>query len=315
MPVTLTDQQVVNPTFLITEVESDEVSATLAIEPLEQGYGHTVGNSLRRVMLSSLPGAAIKTVRIEGVDHQFTTLEGMSEDIVEFILNLKQLKIKATSKEEEGTMHLDVDGEGDITAADIDGAAGFEIVNPDQHLASLAKGKSLRAEIVVGTGTGYSMAQDRKSNVIGEIPVDALYSPITKVSYTVEETRVGRRTDFDKVLLTIHTDGTIEPQAAVEQAAKILIAQFNQIVDPFIPETKDEKDELTPEEAETLRLTVEELNLPTRIANALRKGGFENVGNLVDVPKDTVAKVKNLGEKSVEVIDEALKEKGVSLGE
>lgn len=315
MPVTLTDQQVVNPTFLITEVESDEVSATLAIEPLEQGYGHTVGNSLRRVMLSSLPGAAIKTVRIEGVDHQFTTLEGMSEDIVEFILNLKQLKIKATSKEEEGTMHLDVDGEGDITAADIDGAAGFEIVNPDQHLASLAKGKSLRAEIVVGTGTGYSMAQDRKSNVIGEIPVDALYSPITKVSYTVEETRVGRRTDFDKVLLTIHTDGTIEPQAAVEQAAKILIAQFNQIVDPFIPETIDEEDELTPEEAETLRLTVEELNLPTRIANALRKGGFENVGNLVDVPKDTVAKVKNLGEKSVEVIDEALKEKGVSLGE
>lgn len=303
-----------NPTFTVLEVESDGSRATLAIEPLEQGYGHTIGNSLRRVMLSSLPGYAVTSLRIDGVDHQFSTIEGMSEDVVELILNIKQLRIKSESAD-KGILRLTATGPAEVTAAEIECEAGFEIMNQDQHIATLAKGKKLEIEMTAEAGIGYSMAQDRKSDIVGEILIDALFSSVIRVSYRVEATRVGRRTDFDKVILQVQTDGTIEPLEATKQAAQILAKQFSQVYDPTLPEEVEEDSSLTPEEAEVLRLTVEELDLPTRISNALRKGGFKTVGDLSGAPKAIIAKVKNLGEKSVDVINEALMKKGVTLGE
>lgn len=302
-----------NPTFQLLEIEGSETKSTIVIEPLEQGFGHTLGNALRRVLLTSLPGYALTKVRIEGVDHQFSTLEGMSEDVVELILNLKQLKIKSDSVE-PGVLRLSAKGATDVFAADIECSAGYEIVNKDLKIATLAASKKLEIEMTVEAGMGYQMARDKKASEIGEIPVDSLYSPVIKVSYEVDATRVGRRTDFDKLTLNVETDGTISPLQAVEQSAQILAKQFSQVFNPVVVEQEETEDKLTPEEAETLRLTVEELDLPTRIANALRKGGFKTVGDLVGAPRTVVAKVKNLGEKSVDVINEALEKKGVQLG-
>jgi len=310
----LSTYPVMNPTFEIKEVESDGKVASVIIEPLEQGYGHTIGNSLRRVLLSSLPGSAITMVKIDGVDHQYSTLEGMTEDVVELILNLKQVKVKSSISEGEAKISLETKGPGDILASAMKPEAGIEITNPEQHLLTLSKGQSIKLEATVKSGVGYQTARDNKSEIIGEIPVDALFSPVIKVSYQVEQTRVGRRTDFDKIVMQVQTDGTISPLDAVRSAATILARQFQQVFDPILPEPEEKGPELTPEEAETLRLTVEELDLPTRIANALRKGGFKNVADLQSAPRAVITKVKNLGEKSVEIIDEALEKKGVKLG-
>ncbi|HCR80898.1 MAG: DNA-directed RNA polymerase subunit alpha [Candidatus Pacebacteria bacterium GW2011_GWB1_47_8] len=314
MSLDLTKYPFMSPNFTVTEAEATPSQARLVIEPLEQGYGHTLGNGLRRVLLTSLPGAAITSVTIDGVDHQFTTLEGLSEDIVELILNLKQVRVKA-DHDGSGILRLTAQGPAEVTAADIEAEAGFEVVNPDQPIATLTKGKKLEIEMTVETGTGYKMATEMESAVIGQIPVDALFSPVEKVSYKVEATRVGRRTDFDRIVMDIQTDGTVTPIEAVQQAARILAKQFTQVFDPVVVETKETEAQLSPEEAETLRLTVEELDLPTRIANALRKGGYKTVGDLVGVSKETVSKVKNLGGKSVDLINEALQKKGVSLEE
>jgi len=191
----------------------------------------------------------------------------------------------------------------------------FQVELRDVDRDRVTKGKKLEIEMTVETGTGYKMATEMESAVIGQIPVDALFSPVEKVSYKVEATRVGRRTDFDRIVMDIQTDGTVTPIEAVQQAARILAKQFTQVFDPVVVETKETEAQLSPEEAETLRLTVEELDLPTRIANALRKGGYKTVGDLVGVSKETVSKVKNLGGKSVDLINEALQKKGVSLEE
>ncbi len=302
-----------NATFAVQQDNATGTSATLIIEPLEQGYGHTLGNALRRVLLASLPGYAITKIRVAGVEHQFSTLEGLKEDVVELVLNLKEIRIKSDSTV-AGVMRLDVKGPKEVTGADIVAEGGFEVVNKEVHLATLAAGKTLKVEMMVEPGFGYSMAVDRKDVTIGEIPLDALFSPVVKVSYNVEATRVGRRTDFDRILLDVQTNGTITPLDAVREAAQILARQFSQIFNPVLPAAPQEEVKLSPEEAEILRLTVEELDLPTRIANALRKGGFKTVGDLAGAPKEVVAKVKNLGGKSVDLIDEALKKKGVSLG-
>lgn len=310
----LSTYPVMNPTFEIKEVDGDANEGTLVIEPLEQGYGHTIGNALRRVLLSSLLGSAITMVKVDGVDHQYTTLEGMTEDVVELILNLKQVRVKSMTTEDQAKISLEAKGPGDVTAASIVPESGVEVINPDQHLVTLAKGQSLKFEATVESGVGYQTAQESKTELIGEIPVDALFSPVIKVSYQVEQTRVGRRTDFDKIVMKIQTDGTVSPLEAVKASAKILNRQFQQVFDPVLPEPEDEGPNLTPEEAETLRLTVEELDLPTRIANALRKGGFKTVADLQNSPRSIITKVKNLGEKSVEIIDEALEKKSVKLG-
>jgi DNA-directed RNA polymerase subunit alpha len=260
-----------------------------------------------------LPGHAITKVRVQGVDHQFSSLDGLKEDIVEMILNLKEVRVKSSSST-PGMLRIDVKGQREVTAADIECDGGFEVVNTDQYICTVADGKTLRVEMTVEPGVGYSMATDRKDVMIGEIPVDALFSPVVKVSYTVESTRVGRRTDYDRVMLSVQTNGTIEPAEAVEQSARILTRQFSQLFNPTSAAPVAQETQLSPEEAEVLRLTVEELDLPTRIANALRKGGFKTVGDLAGAPRDVIAKVKNLGGKSVDLIEEALQKKGVSLG-
>lgn len=311
---TLLNAPAMNPTFQVTESEASATHALVTIEPLEQGFGHTLGNALRRVMLTSLPGAAITAVRIAGVDHQYSTLEGMSEDVVELILNLRQVRIQATT-DTPGTLTLKASGAGEVTAAAIQATAGYTVINPELVIATLAKGGSLEVEMTVETGLGYVSANERKTNTLGEVPVDSLFSPVVKSSYKVEATRVGRKTDYDRIVFDIHTDGTISPLEAVKQSAHILSRQFTQVFEPVSALITSEDPKMSPEEAEVMRLTVEELDLPTRIANALRKGGFKTVGDLSGAPKMVVAKVKNLGEKSVDVINEALMKKGVTLGE
>lgn len=301
-----------NPNFSVVEAESDGSRSTVVIEALESGYGHTLGNALRRVLLTSLPGAAITKLSIDGVSHQFTSYEGMTEDVVELILNLKQVRIK-TESEEAGTLRLNVKGAKEVTAADIECEAGFEVINKDLHIATLAKGANLDIEMIVEAGVGYKLASEIETEAVGQIAVDALFSPVIKVSYKVEATRVGRRTDFDKIVFDIQTDGSIAPVEAVKLAAEILIKQFNQIVNPVVSEVEEEITNLSQEEIETMKLTVEELDLPTRIANALRKGGFETVSDLTKAPKDEIARVKNLGGKSIDLIEEALSKKGVVL--
>jgi len=301
------------PTFQMTEEVISTREAIINIEPLEQGYGHTLGNSLRRVLLTSLTGAAITSVRFTGADHQFTTIAGVTEDILQITLNLKLVRIKA-DREGSGVIRLSVKGPKVVTAADLEPEAGFSVVNPDQVIATLGKGATLELELEVQTGRGYVLADD-KAVALGSINLDALYSPVIKVSYSVEQTRVGRRTDYDNLILNITTDGTISPKDAVVQAADLLVKQFSQIVNPVVIEVAAPVATLSPEQAEVMRLTVEELDLPTRIANALRKGGFKTVGDLMGAPKQTIAKVKNLGEKSVDIVDGALQKKGVQLGD
>lgn len=303
-----------NPTFEVTEVVEDSIKSVITLEPLEQGYGHTIGNALRRVLLSSLEGAAITRMRIDNVDHQFSAIDGVTEDALEIGLNMKQVRVRSEISG-TGILNISVKGPKVVTAADIECSTGFSIINPTQHIATLAKGSSLEIEMTADTGVGYQLADDKQVASIGDVMLDALFSPVVQVSYKVESTRVGRRTDFDKLVLVVQTDGSIAPIEATRRAARILSRQFTQIFNPVLPEEKEPEESLSPEEAEVLRLTVEELDLPTRIANALRKGGFATVGDLSGIPKNTIAKVKNLGEKSVVVVEDALNKKGASLGE
>ena len=307
--------QLLNPRFKFYEDEADAKHALVVMEPLEAGYGHTLGNALRRVLLTSLPGAAITKFKVSEAVHQFATIEGVVEDVLELGLNLKQVRLKAAEHIDKAVLRLEVKGAGEVVAGDIQCEAGIEVVNPELHLATLNKGATLTLEMQVEVGVGYRQAEVKEAEEIGEILLDALFSPVIKVSYKVENTRVGRRIDFDKLILDVTTDGSISPMEAVKRSAEILVAQFKQVVDPVIEEEVEEEEELSPEELEVLRLTVEELDLPTRIANALRKGGFETVADLKDVPRETIAKVKNLGGKSIDIVNEALKKKGVSLGD
>lgn len=303
-----------NPTFQITENKVSATRAQVILNPLEQGYGHTLGNALRRVLLTSLPGSAISKMRVEGAEHLYSTVEGVTEDILQISLNVKQIRVKS-SVQGASTMRLSVTGPATVTAADIEAEAGLEIINTDQVIATVAANKKLEMEMTVESGMGYVVADEKRADSIGDIMLDTLFSPVTKVSYKVEQTRVGRRTDYDKIVLDIETDGTISPVEAVQHAARLLARQFTQVFEPVVVKEEVAVEALSPEEKEVLRLTVEELDLPTRIANALRKGGFETVGDLVGVPQITISKVKNLGGKSVGVINEALQKKGVSLGE
>lgn len=300
------------PTFLITTTAVEGNYSQLVFEPLERGYGQTVGNALRRVLLSSLPGFAVTSVKIDGVSHQFSTLEGMSEDIVEFILNVKQIRLESDSTDPV-ELTLDVKGEAEVTAGDISVSGNVRVVNPELHLATLSAKTKLSVTMVAQPGMGYSMAEERKSDSVGVIPVDALFSPIEKVSFKVESTRVGRRTDFDKLIMDVWTNGTVDGKTAVEEAAKILVAQFSQVFNPVVTDMPTLVAPTYTKQDEVMKLTVEELDLPTRIANALRKGGFKTVGDLLASQKAEISKVKNLGGKSIEIVQEALEKKGLSL--
>ena len=302
----------IQPTFTVSEQDKKDNYALLVLEPLEQGYGNTLGNALRRVLLSSLPGFAITSAKVRGVNHQFTTLDGLREDVVDLILNLKQVRLKSTIAGPV-TLTLNVKGKKTVTAHDIQVPAGVKVVNPELYIASLEEKSTLDVEITAENGMGYSMATERKSEVVGVIPVDALFTPVMKVAYSVEATRVGRRTDFDKLKLQIWTDKTVEPKLALEEAAKILVAQFKQIYSPVVAQEEGSAPIMSAQLDDVLKLTVEELDLPTRIANALRKAGYRTVGELSMATKSDVAKVKNLGEKSVGTVEDALNAKGLSL--
>lgn len=300
----------IDPLFQIKKEKETADFGKFIIEPLKQGYGHTLGNTIRRVLLTSLPGAVITQVKVTGVKHQFSTLEGLKEDIIEFILNLKQLQIKYEG-EKPAKITLDVTGPREVKAADIKTPAKVEIINKDHVLGKLANKKSrLKAEMVVESGFGYSPAEERKSEKLGVIPVDASYSPVKKVNYRVEATRVGRRTDLDRLIFEITTNGTVKPSEALKKAASILVDYFNQVVSPK-KAPKKKKEEVT--RLGMLDLTVEELDLPTRIANSLRKGGYGTLGDLAAATRADLAKVKNLGDKSIKVIEAALAGKEASL--
>lgn len=304
------------PIFEILEEKKDLPAqagknyARLAITPLEQGYGFTLGNSLRRVLLTSLPGAAITSVKIAGVNHQFSSLSGMKEDVVEFALNLKKVRLSYKGAKEVSAT-LKVTTAGEVKAGDIKLPAGVEISNPELVLAVLNKGAKLDADIIIESGSGYIPADTRSSTEVGMIPLDASFSPIVRVNYKVEETRVGRLTNFDKLTLEVWTDGTIKAKDAVIQAADILVNYFSQIVKPVKVEKKKEEVEVS-DLGLVGKLSVEEIGLPTRVANALAKAGFETVELLVKADKTELVKVRNLGEKSLKIISAALGEKGVS---
>lgn len=298
--------------FEIKEEKKEGNYAKIVISPLEKGYGDTMGNALRRVLLTSLPGAAVTTVKIAGVKHQFSTLKGMKEDVVEFILNIKKVRFSYSGEKAVKTT-IEVKGPGEVKAKDIKVPASVKIANPELILAVLNKGAKLDAEMEITSGVGYSPSEEREERQIGLIPVDASFSPVVRVNYKVEETRVGRLTNYDKLTLEIWTDGTTTPKEALVSASKVLISYFNQVVSPKKVAKKEEKIEI-----DTLglvgKLSVEEIGLPTRVANALVKSGHETVEALVNAKKEDLVKVRNLGEKSLKIISVALAEKGVDFG-
>ena len=299
----------IEPIFHIKTVEESATFGRFMIEPLEQGFGQTLGNSLRRVLLSSLPGAAIAQIKINGIKHKFSTLEGMSEDVVDLILNLKQIRFKYEG-EKPVKLELEKNGPGQVKAGDIKTTANVQVINKDQILANLADKKSkLKIEMVVKRGFGYLPAEIEKEGKLGVIPIDTVFTPVRRVNYQVEATRVGQRTDLDKLILEITTDGTIKPKEALKASAKILITFFDQIINPKKMEVKEESK--SPIDEEVNKLTLEELDLPTRIVNALRKSGYGTVSDLLGIKPGDLAKIKNLGEKSIKTVQAALAKKDV----
>ncbi len=295
-----------------TEKETNDYGK-FNIEPLAQGYGHTVGNSLRRVLLGSLQGAAITQGKIAGVRHQFSTLPGMSEDIVEFILNLKKVKLKLASNKQY-KLSLEVKGPKEIKASDIEVESGAEVVNGDLVLAHLADDKAkLSCKMIAESGTGYSLGDERKTDEIGVIPIDANFSPVIQVNYKVEATRVGRVTNFDKLSIEITTDGTIKPSDALKQASKILVDHFATIFEPPTATKKPKTEEVIPPSDEILKTSLEELDLPVRLTNSLKSGKIETIGDFLTRDKKELLKMKNMGPKSIAQVEEKLREKGVNI--
>jgi len=296
------------------KVETETPSYGLyVIEPLEQGYGQTMGNSIRRVLLTSLQGCAITSVKIDGVKHQFSTLEGMKEDVVELLLNLKKVRLTIDG-DQPVRMSVSKKGPGEVTAGDIDVPAGVKIVNPEVVLATLGDKKtSLNMEITADKGFGYVSTEEKHIDEIGVIPVAALFSPVIRVNYRVEATRVGRMTNLDKLVMEIWTDGSIAPLDAIKQAAKILVSYFNQVFEPKAQVGEDSVAISSSISDEVLKMRIEELDVPTRIVNALANGSIETVGQLLGTPRSELMKIKNLGAKSLSVVEDKLKEKGVVL--
>ncbi|ATW27139.1 DNA-directed RNA polymerase subunit alpha [Candidatus Formimonas warabiya] len=308
--------EIEKPKIQCIEMASDKTYGKFVVEPLERGYGITLGNSLRRVLLSSLPGAAVTAVKIDGVLHEFSTIPGVVEDTTDIILQLKGLSVKMYSDEPQ-QVYIEVDGPGQVTAGDIKGDLDVEILNPDHPIATLDDSGHLFMEITVEKGRGYVSAEKNKKegHVIGIIPVDSLFSPVTKVNYHVEDTRVGQQTDYDKLTLEVWTDGTIAPDEAISSSAKIL----NDHLKLFIGLTESISDEITMVEKEEekkdklLELTIEELDLSVRSYNCLKRAGINTAQELIQRTEEDMMKVRNLGRKSLEEVQEKLKELGLSL--
>lgn len=301
--------------FKVKEITSTEDFGEFAIEPLEPGYGHTMGNALRRVLYTSIEGAAVTNVRITGVKHKFSTLTGLKENIIDLLLNIKELNIKLLDGRTSATVKLSAKGPKQITAADLEVTDGVEIVNKDQYIGSLSGDKSkLEMELTVEKGMGYSLAEERRSTALGVITTDAVFTPIRRVTYEVSATRVGRRTDLDKVILKIWTNGTVAPSDALQNAAKILTSFFQQVHEPkAAAAVADGPTPTSTVPQNVLKMTIDELDLPTRIYNSLRNGGIETIEQLLSAPRKDLISMRNMGGKSISVIEEKLQEKGISL--
>lgn len=294
------------PNFELLTLKENDLYGQFVLEPLENGFGHTLGNALRRVLLSSFKGAAITTAKVKGVTHKFSTLEGMSEDMIDLMLNLKGVKVSYQG-EAPVVAKLEVKGPATVTAKDIVAPATVKIVNPDAPLAKLSKGAKLEMELTIDTGYGYSPADDRTSETVGVIPLDAIFSPVERVSYQVQATRVGRRTDFDKLVLDLYTDGSQKPSEILKEAARILADYFVQV---YNPQEVSKVEEVSTSKAAP-KISLEELGLPTRIVNALKNADYSSANDLVDASDKDLANVKNLGSKSIKEVDEALSSKGL----
>ena len=299
--------------FKTTALAETKDFGRFEFSPLEKGFGLTLGNALRRVLLTCLPGAAVTSVTVAGITHQFTSLAGMKEDVVELLLNLKQVRFKFKG-EKPVEVKLAATGPAKVKAGDIQVPAGVSVVNKDLLLATLADKKAkLEVTMEVSPGFCYLPAKDRAARKLSEIILDAAFSPITRVNYRVEASRVGRRTDLDKLILEVYTDATIKPAEAVAEASRILISHFQQIINPVAEPQPAPAATLAGGDTELMKLSVEELDLPTRIANALKKSGINSVKELAATTKASLGKVKNLGSKSVGIVLKKLSAKGIEL--
>ena len=323
------------PEFQVPKISADDVEenkGTFTIEPLDKGFGYTFGNSLRRVLLSSLGGAAITSVRIEGVAHEFSTIPGLKEDVTDLVLNLKDIVVRMHTDADEVETPLVATGPGEVKAKDIDLPAGVEILNPDAPIATLEKKTKLEMYLTIGRGRGYSPADENKSEdkPIGVVPIDSIFSPIRRAAYNVDTARVGQRTDFDKLSLEVETDGSIEPGAALRDAAEILIKSL------AIFTTADRVDELRGEGAVAIaagdgagagaaeaapvpgadgldEILIEELELGVRSYNCLKRAGIQTVGELVRKSESELNAIPNFGRKSIEEVQETLRARGLGL--
>ena len=308
--------EIEKPQIECVETPGDASYGKYVIEPLERGYGTTLGNALRRIMLSSLPGTAATSIKIAGVQHEFSTIPGVKEDVTEIVLNVKSLLTKLHC-EGTKTVYIEAVGPCEVKAGDIKGDSEVEVLNPDLHIATLDAGATLNMELTLSHGRGYVSADRNKTaqTAIGVIPVDSIYTPVYKVNYTVENTRVGNMTDFDKLTLEVWTDGTISPRDAVSLGAKILCDHFSLFTD--LSDAMGSKSTVV-EKAEAqrdkvLELTIEELDLSVRSFNCLKRANINTVEDLISKTEDDMMKVRNLGRKSLEEVINKLAMMGLSL--
>ncbi len=304
------------PKVELIEQNEDNTYGKFVAEPLERGYGITLGNALRRIMLSSLPGAAVTSIKIEGILHEFSTIPGMKEDVTEIVLNLKELSIKLHTDEPK-TIRIEKEGEGVITAGDIIADSDVEILNPDMHIATLDHDSRFFMEITVSKGRGYVPAENNKSDelAIGVIPVDSIFPPVKNVSYFVENTRVGQVTDFDKLIIEMDTDGSINPEEAISLAAKVMNEHLNLFisltnhtdeVEIMVQKEEDEKEKV-------LEMTIEEMDLSVRSYNCLKRANINTVEELTNKTEEEMMKVRNLGKKSLVEVQKKLEDLGLGL--
>jgi DNA-directed RNA polymerase subunit alpha len=304
----------------IVHEESNEHQGVFVIEPLDRGFGHTFGNSLRRVLLSSLEGAAVTSVKVEGTAHEFTTLPGVREDITDIVLNLKNLISKLHGDSPEVEVHIARKGPGVVTAGDIEAPAELEILNPELEIANLSDRGRLELTLTIGRGRGYSPAEMNRGpqHTIGVIPIDSIFSPVRRVAYAVESARVGQRTDYDKLSLDITTDGSVEPKDALAEAAEILIRQlaiFTDIDKIQVASDVTSLPDIGPEGLpdERAKFPIEELELGVRSYNCLKRVGIETIGDLVMKTENELAAIPNFGKKSIEEVKETLAQQGLTL--
>ncbi|MGA2027360.1 MAG: DNA-directed RNA polymerase subunit alpha [Syntrophobacteraceae bacterium] len=310
-------RELIKPKRLEVETTEPDTYGKFECEPLERGFGITMGNALRRVLLSSLQGSAITNVKIDGVLHEFSTIPGVLEDVTDVILNLKEVRFKVTGDGNLRRLQIEKHGEGRIAARDIQTGAMVEVLNPDQHICTLARDARLRMELTIRQGKGYVPAEKNieENQPIGTIPIDAVFSPVRKVSYTVTQARVGQITDYDKLTLEIWSDGSVKPEDALAYAAKILKDQLSIFIN-FEEEAEAQEEEVRTEPAfnDNLFRGVDELELSVRSANCLKNADIRHIGELVQRTEQEMLKTKNFGRKSLNEIKEILSEMGLSLG-